>query len=51
MITKDDLRIAAEALDLPGLARNVREATFIGFLRLASWLAVGVLILAWLLGL
>jgi hypothetical protein len=51
MITKEDMRIAADALDLPALARIVREATFIGFLRLASWFAVGVLILAWLLGL
>lgn len=51
MINKEDLRIAADALDLPELARNVREVTFIGFLRLASWFAVGVLILAWLLGL
>lgn len=51
MISKDDMRIVSDALDLPELARYVREATFIGFLRFASWVAVGVLILAWLLGL
>lgn len=51
MITKEDLRIAADAAGLPEFARALRDATFLGFLRLASWLAVGVLILAWLLGL
>lgn len=49
-ISKDDLRIAAEALDLTELARNVREATFLGFMRFAAWMAAGALILVFLLG-
>ena len=50
MISKDDMRIAADALDLPGIARNVREATFLGFMRFAAWMAAGALILVFLLG-
>lgn len=51
MINKEDLRIAAEALDLPELARYVRKATFLGFMRFAAWMAAGALILVFLLGL
>lgn len=51
MISKDDMRIAADALDLPGLARYVRKATFLGFMRFAAWMATGTLILVFLLGL
>ena len=50
MISKDDMRIAADALDLPALARSVREATFTGFMRFAAWMAAGALILVFLLG-
>ena len=50
MISKDDMRIAADALDLPELARSVREATFLGFMRFAAWMAAGALILVFLLG-
>lgn len=50
MISKDDMRIAADALDLPGIARYVRKATFLGFMRFAAWMAAGALILVFLLG-
>ena len=48
---KEDLKIVADALNLPGLARYVRKATFLGFMRFAAWMATGALILAFLLGL
>lgn len=48
---KDDLKIVADALDLPELARYVRKATFLGFMRFAGWMAMGTLILVFLLGL
>lgn len=48
---KEDLKIAADALDLPGLSRYVRKATFLGFMRFAGWMATGMLILVFLLGL
>lgn len=46
---KDDLKIAADALDLPELARYVRKATFLGFMRFTAWMAAGALILVFLL--
>lgn len=51
MINKEDLRIAADALDLPELAHYVRKATFLDFMRFAGWMATGTLILVFLLGL
>ena len=51
MISKDDMRIAADALDLPELARYVRKATFLDFMRFAAWMVSGTLILVFLLGL
>lgn len=47
---KDDLKVVADALDLPELARYVRKATFLGFMRFAAWMAVGALVLVFLLG-
>lgn len=47
---KEDLKIVADALDLPELARYVRKATFLGFMRFAGWMATGALILVFLLG-
>lgn len=51
MINKEDLRIVADALDLPELARYVRKATFLGFMRFAGWMATGALVLVFLLSL
>jgi hypothetical protein len=48
---KEGLKIVADALDLPELARYVRKATFIGFMRFAGWMATGALILVFLLSL
>lgn len=48
---KEDLKIVADALDLPELGRYVRKATFLGFMRFAAWMATGALILVFLLGL
>ena len=48
---KEDLKIAADALDLSELARYVRKTTFLGFMRFAAWMAAGAFILVFLLGL
>lgn len=48
---KSDLRIVADAMDLPELVRYVRKATFLGFMRFAGWMVTGALILVFLLGL
>lgn len=51
MISKNEMHIVADALDLPELARYVRKATFLGFMRFAAWMAAGALVLVFLLGL